>query len=90
MATPFLPRFGPARLAVLGTALALTGLAACGETTVNLPLPAARVEVVPGAVLSGGAGQLLPDPIEVRVFGSDNQPLPGVAVTFSAANGGSV
>jgi adhesin/invasin len=48
------------------------------------------VDVVPGAVLSGAAGQLLPDPIEVRVFGSDNQTLPGVVVTFSAANGGSV
>ena len=90
MATQVLHRFGRVRLAVLGAALALTSFAACGETTVNLPLPAARVDVVPGAVLSGGAGQLLPDPIEVRVFGSDNQPLPGVVVTFSAANGGSV
>ena len=90
MATQVLHRFGRVRLAVLGAALAFTSFAACGETTVNLPLPAARVDVVPGAVLSGGAGQLLPDPIEVRVFGSDNQPLPGVVVTFSAANGGSV
>ena len=66
MATLLLSRFGQVRLAVLGAALAFTGLAACGETSVNLPLPAARVDVVPGAVLSGGAGQLLPDPIEVR------------------------
>lgn len=90
MATLLLSRFGQVRLAVLGAALAFTGLAACGETSVNLPLPAARVDVVPGAVLSGGAGQLLPDPIEVRVFGSDNQSLPGAAVTFSASNGGTV
>src|SRR5688500_4966585 len=90
VATQVLHRFGRVRLAVLGAALAFTSFAACGETSVNLPLPASRVDVVPGAVLSGGAGQLLPDPIEVRVFGSDNQPLPGVVVTFSAANGGSV
>jgi len=90
VATQFIQRFGRVRLAVLGAALGLISLAGCGETTVNAPLPAARVDVVPGAVLSGGAGQLLPDPIEVRVFGSDNQTLPGAAVTFSAANGGSV
>jgi adhesin/invasin len=90
VATQFIQRFGRARLAVLGAALALTSFAACGETTVNVPLPAARVDVVPGAGLSGGAGQLLPDPIEVRVFGSDNQTLPGATVTFSAGNGGSV
>ena len=90
MATQLLPRFGRVRLAALGAALAYTSLAACGETSVNLPLPAARVDVVPGAVLSGGAGQLLPDPIEVRVFGSDDQTLPGAAVTFSASNGGTV
>ena len=90
MATLLLSRLGQIRLAVLGAALAFTGLTACGETSVNLPLPPSRVDVVPGAVLSGGAGQLLPDPIEVRVFGSDNQTLPGAAVTFSASNGGSV
>lgn len=90
MATQFIQSYRRARLAVLGVGLGLFGLAGCGETTVSAPLPAARVDVVPGAVLSGGAGQVLPDPIEVRVFGSDNQTLPGVAVTFSAANGGSV
>jgi len=90
VATQFLRRFDRAGLAVLGAAIALTSFAACGETGINAPLAAARVDVVPGAVLSGGAGQVLPDPIEVRVFGSDNQTLPGVAVTFSAANGGSV
>jgi adhesin/invasin len=90
VATQFIQSIRRARLAVLGVGLGLIGLAACGETTVSTPLPAARVDVVPGAVLSGGAGQVLPDPIEVRVFGSDNQTLPGVVVTFSADNGGSV
>jgi adhesin/invasin len=90
VATQFFQSFSRAHLAVLGAGLGLITLASCGETTVSAPLPAARVEVVPGPVLSGGAGQVLPDPIEVRVFGSDNQTLPGVAVTFSAATGGSV
>ena len=62
----------------------------CGETTINAPLPAARVSAVPGPPLSGPAGQALPDPIQVQVFGSDEQPLPSAKVTFSAANGGSV
>jgi len=77
-------------MAFLGAASALAIFAGCGETTVNAPLPAARVEAVEGAALRGPAGLVLPDPIEVRVFGSDDQPLPGATVTFSAANGGSV
>lgn len=77
-------------MALLGAAIGFASLAGCGETTVNAPLPAARVEAVAGPALLGPAGLLLPDPIEVRVFGSDNQELPGATVTFSAANGGSV
>jgi hypothetical protein len=73
------------------TALALTFVvAACGETGVNPPLPAGRVEAVAGGALTGQAGQILPDPVAVRVLGSDNQPLSGANVTFSASNGGSV
>jgi adhesin/invasin len=81
---------GRGRLALLGAAIGITSFAGCGETTVNVPLPAARVEAVEGPALSGPAGLVLPDPIEVRVFGSDDQPLPRATVTFSAANGGSV
>jgi adhesin/invasin len=73
------------------TALALTFVvAACGETGVNPPLPATRVEAVAGGALTGQAGQTLPDLVGVRVFGNDNQPLSGVNVTFSTSNGGSV
>jgi len=90
VATPFLRSFGRGRRALLGAAVGFASFAGCGETTVNAPLPPARLEAVDGAGLSGPAGRVLPDPIEVRVFGSDDQPLPGATVTFSAASGGSV
>jgi hypothetical protein len=77
-------------LALLAAAIALTSFAGCGETTVSAPLPPARIEVLAGPALSGPAGLALPDPIEVRVFGGDDQPLPGAVVTFSAVNSGSV
>jgi adhesin/invasin len=90
VASIFFQSLGRGRLALLGAAIGVASFAGCGETTVSAPLPAARVEAVEGAALSGPAGLPLPDPIEVRVFGSDDQPLPGATVTFSAANGGSV
>jgi len=74
----------------MAAAVGLAAFSACGETTANAPLPAARVEAVAGTGLSGPAGEALPDPVEVRVFGTDEQPLPGATVTFSAGNGGSV
>ncbi len=89
MATTFKRTFNRGRLALLGTAIGFTSLAACGETTVNTPLPPARVEAV-AAAPTGAAGTVLPDPVEVRVIGSDNQPLPGVTVAFAADNGGTV
>ena len=82
--------YGRGRVAVVGAAIGFASFAGCGETTISAPLPAARVEAVAGAALSGPAGGVLPDPIEVRVFGSDNQPLPGATVAFSADRGGSV
>ena len=80
----------PRPVVFLGVTIGLATFAACGETTANAPLPAARVEAIGGAALSGPAGLVLPEPIAVRVVGSDEQPLPGVTVTFSAGNGGSV
>lgn len=65
-------------------------LAACGETTANAPLPAARISGVPTNGLVGQAGQQLPDPVGVTVYGSDDEPLPGAPVTFAAGNGGAV
>ncbi len=90
MATIFIQKLGRGRTALLGSVIAFVALAGCGETTINIPLPAARVEAVATTALRGPAGGVLPNPVEVRVFGSDNQPLPGATVTFSAANGGSV
>ena len=90
MAIPSLQSSGRGGLALLGAAFALTICAACGKTTVNAPLPAARVSAVAGAPLNGPVGQALPNQVQVQVFGSDDQPLPGASVTFSAANGGSV
>lgn len=75
--------------AILVGAIGWGILAGCGETTINVPLPAARVEAVAVGALRGPAGGVLPDPIEVRVFGSDDQPLPGVTVDFSVSGGGS-
>jgi adhesin/invasin len=80
-------RWSRVGLAVLAAAIGFAGFAGCGETTINAPLPAAQVEALAGGALRGPAGAVLPDPIEVRVFGSDDQPLPGVTVTFSASPG---
>lgn len=77
-------------LVILAAGIGLAGVLGCGETTVSATLPAARVDVVSPANPQGPAGSTLPDPIEVRVLGSDDQPLPGVTVTFSAGAGGSV
>ncbi|MGH7463357.1 MAG: hypothetical protein ACREMA_20300, partial [Longimicrobiales bacterium] len=87
----FIERSGCRRVArTCAATIALAGLAACGETGINELLTAARVESVASGALSGQAGQMLPNPVEVRVFGSDDEPLPGANVTFSAGNGGSV
>lgn len=75
---------------LLGALVGAAILAGCGETSVNTPLPASRLAAVGGTSITGGAGEALPDPISVQVFGSDEQPLPGAAVTFAASGGGSV
>lgn len=87
MSIPCIRRAGSRRDTVLGAAVAFAVLTGCGETTVSVPLPAARVDAVAGAAQRGPAGGLLPDPIEVRVYDSDSQPLPGVTVTFTTQSG---
>jgi adhesin/invasin len=89
MSIRFFQVLGRGRLAALSAAIALASFTGCGETSISVPLPAERVEAVTGKALSGPAGGVLPDPVEVRVFGSDDQPLPGTIVTFSVATGGS-
>ena len=76
------------RTSLVGLVPGILLLAACGETSVNAPLPAARMEAVGGGPLQGSAGA--PLPVEIQVFSADDQPLPGAALTFAAGNGGSV
>jgi adhesin/invasin len=75
------------RTSLVGAVLGTLVLAACGETSVNTPLPAARMEAV-GGQPQGVAGA--PLPVEIQVFSADDQPLPGAALTFAASNGGTV
>lgn len=89
MSIPCILRYGPRRLVVLGAAFGAAVVTGCGETTISALLSAARVEAVGGTAQQAPAGALLPDPVEVRVVGTDNQPLPGAAVTFTV-QGGSV
>ena len=88
---PLMRSLGRGRSAFLGAAMGIAAFAAgCGETTVSAPLPAGSIVVVSGQAQSGVAGQVLPEPITVRVLGTDGQPLPGVQVTFAASGTGSV
>jgi len=77
-------------LAVLGSVLFLSSLAGCGETSISSPLPAQLVLAVGEGTFTGQAGEVLPDPVEVQVFGTDDQPLPGATVSFTASAGASV
>jgi len=90
VAIPFIHRSCRGRSTLLGPAIALAISSGCGKTTVNTPLPVDHITPVAAAPLQGPVGQALPDPVQFSVFGSDNQPLPGATLTFSAANGGSV
>ena len=65
-------------------------LAACGETGPSEQIPPAAIANVTGVPLSGPAGDVLSERVIVRVVDASNNPLPGVAVTFTVAAGGSV
>jgi adhesin/invasin len=75
-------------LAILAASAQLLVLAACGETGVSEPLAPSTVAAIAGNTQSGTAGQALANPIQVRVTGSDGQPLAGAQVTFSVTTGG--
>ncbi len=81
-------RVARAPFAVVIAAAQLALLAACGETTVNEPLAAGTVAAVSGNGQVGVAGQALAAPVQVRILGSDAQPLPGASVTFTVTTGG--
>ena len=88
---PEMPRMGIRRLFHLGIAAGLCGLAACGETTVNEALGAGSITPVTASGLTAVVGTSIAQPIEVRVLGTDQQPLAGASVTFTVtAGGGSV
>ncbi len=68
------------------SAVTPTGIA--GTTHVSfIPAPA-RLVVVSGGAQTGVAGSTLPQPLVVEVQASDNLPVPGVPVTFSAVTAG--
>lgn len=87
MSIQLIPNPGRGRLTALAAAAAFATLTGCGETTVSVALPAAQVQSIASATLHGSAGGLLPDPIEFRVLDSDNQPLAGAPLTFTAQAG---
>lgn len=84
----FTPRLGIRRRVRLGVLVGATALAACGETTANVAISAGRLTSITPAGLTGVAGSTLATPIEVRVLGSDEQPLAGATVTFNVTLGG--
>ena len=65
-------------------------IVACGETTASAPIDAGRVTALTASGGSGVAGTALPDRVEFRVLGTDNQPLGGVSVAFTASGSGVV
>ena len=65
-------------------------LVACGETGPSEQLPPATIINVTGIPLVGPAGETLPERVAIRVEDAAGDPLPGVLVSFTAGNGGSV
>jgi adhesin/invasin len=74
----------------LSVAIALSVLAACGETGPSEQLPPAAVTNVTGIPLVGTAGETLPERVVIRVEDAAGNPLPGVSVTFAVSATGAV
>lgn len=70
--------------------LVLLGFAACDSSDPLLPVVPTRVAALEGDGQTGSAGSALPIPLTVRVTDAGNNAVPGVTVTWSALNGGSV
>jgi hypothetical protein len=63
--------------------LSLLAAAACGDEPVGPgPDDVGRLEVVAGAGQVGAPGQLLPDPVGVRLVDGDGAPVSGTSLTF--------
>lgn len=66
----------------------LAVLTACGETGPSEQIAPAAITNVTGAPLQGPAGDVLSERVVVRVVDADNDPLPGVTVTFAVSAAG--
>lgn len=86
----------PIRLLLTSALLAAASFAAaCGGDGLTLPDPGepARIEAVSGSNQAGAVGSLLAEPLVVRVFDSDDQPVADRQVAFllgSNAEGGTL
>lgn len=72
----------------LALSLSAFGLAACNGD--DGPRPPSSISPAGGATLVGTVGELIPDPISVRVTDDGGSPLGGLIVTFAAEGGGTV
>lgn len=63
---------------------------ASDSTTVRVAAPVAGLVKTGGDNQTGPVNTRLPQPLEVEVRGTDNLPVPGVEVTFTAPTGGSL
>jgi uncharacterized protein YjdB len=82
---------GPGTATITATAEGVSGTARVTVTAAApiVPVPA-RVEIVSGNGQSAKKGRALDDPIVVRVLSAAGQPLEGISVAWSAAQGGGV
>jgi adhesin/invasin len=75
----------------LGCVSAVVYVAAgCGETSPSAVLPPAGLSVVGSSSITGTAGQTLAEPTTFQVVDANQQPMPGVTVTFEATGNGAL
>jgi len=79
---------GAKRGSVTVTAQSVTGLT--DNASVTILLPPSSMVLASGGGQTGKVGSSLAQPAIVKVLASDNQGVPGVAVTFAAPTGGAV
>jgi len=80
----------PKKSGVYTLTASATNLASASVTATATPLAAKGVGVLSGDNQTGAPGSTLPKPIVARVHDVYGNPIPGVAVTFSATAGASV